>query len=109
MSQFCYIILTIIFNKEKDGKWTARCKELGTSTFANTFDEVHEDMREAVTLHLNTLEDVGERKRFFKERGIKLYTSKPPRSIPVDTEMSINSYLHQFVQPITKHPQHVCA
>jgi len=36
---------------------------------------VKEHLKEAVLLHLNTLEELGERERFFKENDIKVYKS----------------------------------
>lgn len=65
-----YTILTAIFKREEDVR-TAGCKELGTATFGNTLEEARDSLNEAIELHLNTLEDVGERKRFLKERGIE--------------------------------------
>jgi predicted RNase H-like HicB family nuclease len=71
-----YIALTYQFYK--DGRrWVGVCKELGTSTFSRSLPEVEKQLEEAVCLHLNTLEDVGERERFFQENNIKLYSVKP--------------------------------
>ena len=76
MKRFGYILLTFIFKKE-GRRWTACCKELGTSTYGNTVQDAIKKIHEAVTLHLNTLEKIGERKRFFRENKIKVYPSKP--------------------------------
>lgn len=71
-----YITLTYQFHK--DGRrWVGVCKELGTSTFSRSIPEVEKQLTEAVCLQLNTLEDVGERERFFRENNIKLYPVKP--------------------------------
>jgi len=59
-----YIIVTFKFRKEGN-KWTAFCEELGTSTFGRSIPEGHEKLKEAVSLHLDALVDVGERERFF--------------------------------------------
>jgi len=66
-----YILLTLEFRRE-DGQFAAYCRELGTATCGETFEEAHKNILEAVTLDLNTLEDIGERERVFKERGIKI-------------------------------------
>ena len=71
-----YIVLTLIFKREEDA-WTAECKELGTAAFGDTLEEARESIKEAVGLHLNTLEDVGERKRFFEEQGIEIFAERP--------------------------------
>lgn len=71
-----YIILTFSFHKEGN-RWVGRCNELTTSAFGRSLPEAEERLKELVELHLNTLEDVGERERFFRENGIKFYTHKP--------------------------------
>ena len=73
-----YIFLTIQFEKE-GRKWVATCLELGTSTFGYTLKDAKTRINEAIILHLNTLEEVGERQRFFRENGIKLYKVKPEK------------------------------
>ncbi|MCH8995337.1 MAG: type II toxin-antitoxin system HicB family antitoxin [Chloroflexi bacterium] len=76
-----FVVLTCIF--EKDGKWvTAECQELGTTAFGRNLDEAEKRLREAILLHLNTLEDVGERARFFREHKIKIYTQYPEAAHP---------------------------
>ncbi|MFC1538740.1 hypothetical protein ACFL6H_04890 [Candidatus Latescibacterota bacterium] len=95
-SEKSYIILTMIFRQEKD-LWTGVCKELGTAADGDTFDEVAEALREMVSIHLNTLEDVGECKRFLKEHGIRIYHKAPQKfnniSIPNDSKQYINRQL----------------
>ena len=87
-----FIILTEIFGQEDD-VWTAKCKELGTATFGETFEEAQRNLREAISLHLNTLDDVGECDKFLRANSIRVY-SRPPRksatTIPVDTNIFIN-------------------
>ncbi|OGU72340.1 MAG: hypothetical protein A2V93_01625 [Ignavibacteria bacterium RBG_16_34_14] len=67
-----FIILTMIFSKEDD-QWVGLCEELGVSQFGDSYEEAKEHLNEAVLLHLNTLEDLGESERFFKENNIKVY------------------------------------
>lgn len=66
-----YAVFTCKFRKE-GGKWLACCEELGTATFGRSIQEAQRKLDEAVLLHLNTLEDVGERERFFREHNIDL-------------------------------------
>ena len=82
-----YVVLTCIFRKE--GKWvTAECQELGTTAFGRNLTEAEKRLREAILLHLNTLEDVGERVRFFKEHKIRMYTQYPEAVHPtIPTEV----------------------
>jgi predicted RNase H-like HicB family nuclease len=82
-----FVVLTCIF--EKEDKWvTAECQELGTTAFGRNLDEAEKRLREAILLHLNTLEDVGERSRFFKEHKIRIYTQYPEAVHPtIPTEV----------------------
>lgn len=70
-----YITLTFEFYKEGK-KWVSTCVELGTSTFGRSILDAERKLDEAVMLHLNTLEEVGERERFFKEHNIAFQSSK---------------------------------
>jgi len=76
MKKLGYIRVTLKFIKE-ERRWTAYCVELGTATFGRSIQEANERIKEAVLLHLNTLEDVGECERFLKECGVKFYQHKP--------------------------------
>jgi len=95
-----FILLTIFFHKEEDGRWTAECKELGTSTFGDSLEEARELISEAVCLHLNTLEEVGERSRFFKENNIRIFRKRPPKSIDVSSPVDPNVYISTQAQPL---------
>lgn len=71
-----FVVLTCIYGKE--GSWvTAECQELGTTAFGRNLNEAERRLREALLLHLNTLEDARERARFFKEHKIKMYAQYP--------------------------------
>jgi hypothetical protein len=48
--------------------WTAECKEVGTATFGETFEKAKANIKEAVDLHLNMLEDVRGMHGFAKEK-----------------------------------------
>jgi predicted RNase H-like HicB family nuclease len=79
-----YIVFTLKFRKE-GRRWVALCEELGTSTYAFTLREAEKRISEAVSCHLNTLEEVGERARFFSENNIRMVHVKP-------TEVSTKFY-----------------
>jgi predicted RNase H-like HicB family nuclease len=88
--QKAFVILTLVFHEEDDA-WVGTCKELSTSTYAPTFEETRSELIELVELHLNELEAVGERSRFFAEHGMTLYTDDAPtvvnRDVRVDDEV----------------------
>ena len=81
-----FILLTVNLQNE-EGIWTAVCLELGTATLGKTPEQAKKRIREAITLHLNGLEELGERKRFFREHGIEIYPTLPeeePSALKVD-------------------------
>ena len=95
-----YILVNLAFHEEEN-RWQGECLELGTATFGNSLEEAKERLQEAILVHLNTLEDVGERDRFFREHNIKVYAHKPsPRSFNVPTSPNRNILVHPHIQPI---------
>ena len=96
MKHRCYIKVTVIFQQESDGRWTAECQELGTATFGNSLEEAREFIKEAIELHLNSLERNGQRERFFQENGIVLIKDKPPQNVDIEN-VPVNR--HIFAQP----------
>jgi len=95
-----YIILTIKFSKE-GRRWLAECIELGTATFGRSLEEAKKRMDEAILLHLNTLEDVNERERFFKKHKIKFYSTKPrPKTIQVSVPLDNNIFTQTHLQTV---------
>ena len=70
-----YVLLTLKFEREGN-KWVGICLELGTSTFARTLKRCVEELRGLVIEHLNVLEEVGERERFFQTWGIEFHRER---------------------------------
>ena len=62
--------------------WEAYCEELGTATFASTLRKAKKLLKEMIKLHLQTLEDVGEKERFFREHNIPLSITEEIHSLP---------------------------
>ena len=94
-----YVVFTFKFRKE-GRRWTAYCEELGTATFGRSLPEADRRLSEAVLLHLNTLEEVGERERFFKEHNIEFHRTKPQRDIQIRLPLKPNTFVHSHIQPI---------
>ena len=99
MEKAGYIVLTYEFYRE-GRKWVARCEELGTATFGRSLPEAEVRISDAVVCHLNTLEDVGERERFFKQNKIKFHHTKPRSDINVRIPVNRNVFIHPHIQPI---------
>ena len=106
MKNPCYIRLTVIFVQEEDGIWTAECKELGTGAFGDSFEDAKTQLKEAIELHLNTLDDLGEIERFFIENNIKIYPVKPTdKNIRKRIPINPNVFMNTFDYPV---PAHAC-
>lgn len=93
-----YVILTCKYHKE-GRHWVGVCDQLGTSMFGHTLEEAQERLEEATLLHLNTLEEIGERERFFAENSIPFLT-KVPETVNVDIETEEGYFVAPCVQPI---------
>jgi hypothetical protein len=93
-----FVILTLRFRQESPprGRWLGECVELGTATYGRTLRQTHDELIELVSLHLDALEDIGERARFFEEHGIQLYTDSIPTAVtstvPVDAEYYVHAH-----------------
>jgi hypothetical protein len=93
-----YITLTYEFHKE-GRRWVGLCKELGTSTYHRSLDEVEKQLKELVLLHLDCLEQLGERERFFKENNIQISVLKPKSEViqmPIPDNVYIRPRIHQL-------------
>lgn len=94
-----YVVLTYKFQKE-GRRWLARCEELGTAVFGRSLPEAERLLDEAIWLHLNTLEDIGERERFFEENNIPLHNVKPKHDVTVCIPLRQDVFIHPHVQRI---------
>jgi predicted RNase H-like HicB family nuclease len=94
-----YIVLTYEFHREGK-RWVAYCKELGTSTFARSLTEAEHKLDEAISLHLNTLEDVGERERFFKEHNIQFHHTRPRKDVKISVSANRDIFVRPHIQPV---------
>ncbi len=95
-----YIVLTYKYGQE-GSRWTACCEELGTATFGRSLPEAEKRLEEAVDLHLDTLNDVGELESFFKKQGITLYHTKPRAvniSMPTDKRILASPHIQAIPQ-----------
>ena len=94
-----FIRLTIEYRQE-DRCWTARCPELGTSMFGDTFEEAQEAIIEAINLHLEGLTEAGELEQFLKRHSIKVYRVKPSRKQIVKVPVADNTTYQTLLQPV---------
>ena len=70
--------LTAEFELE-DGQYVARCVELGTASCGDTVEEAVENIAEAIAVHLNALEKLGQLKEVLRAAGVAIVT--PERAV----------------------------
>ena len=66
-----FIVLTGIV-EEEDGQFASYCRELGTASCGDTIAEALENLREAIELNIEGLEEVGELERTLRKHNIKV-------------------------------------
>lgn len=99
-----YIILTFKFHKE-GRNWVGVCEELGTSTHHRSLPELQKQLEELSCLHLDTLEDVGETERYFKDNNIEFYEEKPKiGTVKIPLDYSSNVFVTSHLQRIPASP-----
>lgn len=99
MKTTAYVVLTLKFQKQGK-RWTAYCDELGTATFGRSLPEADQRLKEAVLLHINTLDDVGERDRFFREHNIVLHREKPQEDVTVCIPTNRDIFVEPLIQAL---------
>ena len=84
------LILKHIIKKEKKG-YSAYCPELDICSQGETIEKANNNLKEAVILYLETLEELGTKEKIFKERKITLYSIKSKKQkIPVELIAAAN-------------------
>jgi predicted RNase H-like HicB family nuclease len=76
MKKTIYIRLTNIITKEEK-MFFAHCPELDVGSQGETVEEANNNLKGAVGIYLNTIEELGTRKEIFKKKNIKIYHYKP--------------------------------
>jgi hypothetical protein len=89
-----FVVLTLQV-RQSDKRWPGECLELGTATDGRSLKEVHSELMELVLLHLESLEAVGERERFFREHRITLYSDDAvPTAVEKPIPVDADTYVH---------------
>ncbi len=68
--------LTFTFQQES-GLWVGICTELGTSAFADTFEQMRSELREAVLLQLNEIERIADVREYLADNQVSIVPTKP--------------------------------
>ena len=70
------VVLTELVEPDGD-QFAAYCLELGTASCGDTIEEAFANLEEAIGVHLNELDAIGERERVFQEKNINIYDLVP--------------------------------
>jgi predicted RNase H-like HicB family nuclease len=85
-----YIILTYMI-KKGDKKFIALCPEFDIASQGDSIEEASDNLKDAISLYFEGIEELGTRDIIFRERNIKVYSSKP-QTITEEIKLSDNSY-----------------
>jgi len=77
-----YIVVKHIIKKEKDC-YVATCPDFDITTQGKSIENADENLKEAVILYLETINQLGIREKVFKERNISLYNIKEKINIDI--------------------------
>ena len=66
-----YLVPLTFDFEEEEGKWVGVCLELGTSSFADTLEELRKEIGDAVTLHLQEMEQLGFIAEFLQDHNAR--------------------------------------
>ena len=81
-----------MINKEEK-MFFAHCPELDIGSQGETVEEANNNLKDAVVLYLNTIEELGTREEIFKKRNITTYHSKPkPTLRKINMPKSYNNF-----------------
>jgi len=72
-----YIVVEIVVTKEGN-QYSSWCPELDIASCGNSPEEAVKNLGDALELYLDTLEQEGERKQIFKERGLRIVSADEP-------------------------------
>lgn len=94
------IILNCVFREEEKG-FSGHCKELDVCSQGKNVEEASNNLKEAVVLYVNSIEELGIRDQIFKERKIKVYSKKPKiQNVPVEVMAIDNNISFNTTQAI---------
>ena len=72
------IELTLLYYFES-GQWVGVCDELGTSAFADGFEQMKTELRDAVVLQLNEMERIADVRDYLIDNQVIIHTVEFPK------------------------------
>ena len=92
------VVLTGIVERE-DALYVSYCRELGTASCGETAEEALENLKDALEVHLNALEETGEIIRELRERNITVYLP-PLRELHMTIPLEKMFTTYQYTVPV---------
>ena len=101
MKKTIYIRLTNIITKEEK-MFFAHCPELDVGSQGETVEEANNNLKDAIILYLNTIEELETREEIFKKRNITVYHYKPKPTLKnINMPKSYNNFPYITQQAIS--------
>ena len=94
-----FIFVTGIVEPEGD-QFVSYCRELGTTSCGDTVDEAFYALKEAITVHLDDLADMGELRQFLRERYVNIEIAPDPRLHELNLPVPLETILSIFQHPV---------
>ncbi len=98
-----YIVLTFRAFEE-DGVFVSECVELQTASQGETPEQAISNAQEATLLYLDTIVELGDEDRVFRDRGIRVLGS-----IPDEIELRASVHPDDIVKPVVQRLPHRAA
>ena len=93
-----YVVLTGTVEPE-DHLFVSYCPELGVASCGETAEEALDNLGEAITVHLEALEEIGELERVFLENQLKVITDTASTE-SVSVSVPPGKTFRAYTQPI---------
>ena len=93
-----YVVLTG-FVEPEDHLFVSHCPELGVASCGETAEEALDNLGEAIAVHLEALEEIGELERVFRENQLKVITAPSPTE-SVSVSIPPGKTVRAYTQPV---------
>ena len=85
--------------ESEDHLFVSHCPELGVASCGDTVEEALDNLGEALTVHLEALEEIGELERVLGEKRLHVITAPTPAE-SVDVPVPLARTIRPYAQPI---------
>ena len=97
-----YVVLTGYVEPEGE-MFVSHCPELGVASCGETAEKALDNLGEALAVHLEALDEIGELERVFRENQLKVVTA-PPHTESVIVSVPVGKTIRAYAQAIPPVP-----